>query len=439
MPNKIVNIVVLLIVLIILGILSFRLYQFKEIVPFHEDEHVYINRAIFFDLYYKKDFDSFLWHSFESDYSKLPDLIYGATLVSHKKMSVQSYMSLVDFNTDANGRNSWNVRYSQEYKPMSELPDEIYKRIEPVRMARSASLFFSIGSLICIFLIWWVLNDWLAGLVALLLAGFHPLFVYVTLNVMGDGPLVFFSILTFLFSLLYIRALLKKEYTLGLASVIGLSLGLAISSKLNGLFSLIYILGLLIFLALQKNQKKQVVNIGLGLLFVILICFNTILLTTPQIWEKPISGFLEMIQTRSAIIEAQQRMFASDALHTLPERLVAVSQWVFSWHDGYGKFPPKWENVTVFLIGIFALVSKVTKKSVDNEIKHYQQLLKSFLAWVVIIGGMTTALLPLNWNRYYLPIVLVVIMTQAFGISFLIKGVSKFSYQWWLNKKVTKP
>lgn len=399
--------------------LSFHLYQMKSVVPFHEDEHVYMNRTIFFDLYLQKNFTDPIWFRFENDYSKLPDLLYGAALTLHTGTSTQTYLSRVKFNEDLIDRRSWNVRYSQEYKPLSQLPKEIYERVEPVRVARWVSWGLTIGSLVCVMAIGWVLGDWLAGVLAAGMLGFHPLFVYVMLTAMGDAPLIFFSSLTLLLSLVWLRALRSGQYHFGWAMVLGITVGLAVSSKLNGVFSAVSVIGLFCLATFWSQEKKKMREAGLAFLIMSMTCVNTLLLLTPQIWSHPISGFMDMIHQRNEIARNQQEWFSSDALLTFTDRLEIALLWLFSWHDGYGDFPVQWEQVGLFLAGILTLGSKLKHILDKKSLSLHAQLLIAFLLWVSCVGGLTLVSIPLNWNRYYLPMVLIVIMIQATGASFL--------------------
>lgn len=414
----------ILLPIITVFLLSWYLYTLKEIVPFHEDEHVYINRAIFYDLYSKKDFSSPLWHRYESYDVKLPELIYGMIITKYKKTSVQDYIAVVGFNTSVTGEDSWNHYYARQYLPMSELPRLIYDRIEPVRIARWGSLALSIGSLLSLVAIWLLLDDWLAGLIAVLLLGLHPLYTYATLTAMGDGPLAFFSLLTLLVSLLLSRSARKTGRYIFLSVLLGVFSGFAVSSKLNGLLSFFYACTASFVCVVQNNSNKRMLHACISMLLILFIGATVVLVINPHLWNSPIHNFLQMGYDRKAIIAFQQGLFPQDALRTPSERVAAVLRWAFSRHESYGVFPIVWQEVALTLVGVFALLCEIYKSyDATFVMSHKRTSLVLFSAWCLIIAGATTVLIPLDWNRYYLPIVIVVTMVQSFGASFALRTI----------------
>lgn len=111
--KKIIKFSIIFLAFLYIGI---QLYTQGQVFPYHEDEHVFINRGVYFDLYRKQDFTNPQWRSWEAyDVPKFAELMYGLTLYLHGHHDIQSYLSQVKFNEGSDKEDGWNKYYSRRF------------------------------------------------------------------------------------------------------------------------------------------------------------------------------------------------------------------------------------------------------------------------------------------------------------------------------------
>jgi beta-glucosidase-like glycosyl hydrolase/4-amino-4-deoxy-L-arabinose transferase-like glycosyltransferase len=410
---------------------------------FHEDEYVFVKRGSFLNLYLKGDFSNPAWKEFASyDVPKLAEYIYGATLVSSGHPDVDKYLQEVDFieaKEESEGKTWWQ-KYA--FKDLEEVPLEIREKAAPILTARNASVILGMGVFILIILIGVSLGRWLEGLVASFLLYNNFLSQQVLVKAMGDTPLFFFLLLHLYLSILLVKKINKKKtVSLPLIIVNGIISGLAVSVKLNGGISLIYFFLLLgfVYLFSRRIDKKEKKKLLLGIFLNGLVSFMVFYFLNPFIWGKPIKNSLFMLEHRRGVFKGQQQSSPGLALKNIGQRLTAVYNNFFGQKAYYRNFSIKAFKKKIpvdFLLLISGLLIFIRKtiKIFKRKTENANFLDFTVFLWLVCTGASVILLVPIDWDRYYSPLVVVLTLIEAK----VIAAILNYLYQMVPQNKIKK-
>ncbi|MEA2056585.1 MAG: hypothetical protein U9O78_02655, partial [Patescibacteria group bacterium] len=256
-------------------------------------------------------------------------------------------------------------------------------------------------------------DGWLYGVVSVALLGSRFLFIDIGSKAIGDPPLLFF-LTSYLFSSLLLAKAIKNKQNKKQSSLLALSailVGLAIAVKLNAVISLLHLV--IVYLFLRKINGYSIHETSARIIYLLAISFGLFAVLNPLIWDNPIRRSVEMALYRTSLFKKQQTLFAIDALPNLFSRLRAVF---------IERFP---DLLILMSAGVgYLLFAKVGEKKIVKQfkIKKIMQLIKSeelcqkkfvFGSWLLLNLVITTLIIPLDWDRYYLPILLAVIYLEA--------------------------
>ena len=417
----------LIVVIFFIFVLIFLWNQFK-FVPFHEDEYYFLDRSFTVELLADKKFGDEVWSRYFSyDQPKLAEFAYGLYLSKlSREKGVKEYLRSYGFYDDKQKpyKERWWRRSSGE--EIESLSAEIQQRSTPVLEARRVSLIASFNSLILMFLIGVKLRGLMFGLLSAGLLLENRLFLESTLRAMADSFLLFFLLLTFYLSLFFIERVnsKKNENLTGLSVGIGMSTGLAIASKLNGGLGLIYFfilfIALMFFGRLNKEKEWRLIK---ALAIIIITLFLVFILFNPFTWGQPVKNSLFMFSHRINM-GGQQGLYSKMPLVSLMDKLIGVYERVFSPLGDYGLLQKLFIGTAFFIIGLFTLVEGLLKSKKANLISQDLAL----VLWAVVVLITVVIYIPMDWERYYLPIFPGVILVQLMGIFGVVKWL-KESYE----------
>jgi len=299
-----------------------------------------------------------------------------------------------------------------------ELPDDIKTKVQPVLEARKLAFIFTLGILLICFAIGKMLRGSVLGMILVLTLYNNPLFQNTTLTAMGDAPLLFFLVLELYLSLRFLRLYFVtfRELKLVLLSMFtGIIVGLGVATKLNAILAVHIFIAQLVLLFLSKIKTRG----GKIIVFFLLSCFFTFYIINPYIWPAPLKNTLTFVQHRQSVIKLQQKIWKDEALTTVKQRVNTVVSQVLFPGGAYTTFSLKNSSlpldIIIFIFGLYVLARKMHSKSVNSY---------WFLAiWCFFLAAVTTSVLPLNWNRYFLPIVVPVIFIQSLAITLIFESL----------------
>lgn len=427
-------------ILITLGLFIYfwqQLELMKVTKYFHPDEYIFVRRAEFLDLYLNGDFNNPVWQSYDSyDVPKFAEYIYGFSLYLQGHTNLNQYFSQVQFignGQDELGEGNWQKQEAlfQKYAfiDLQKMPLDILTKIEPILLARQAATLFSLGLLIAVFIIGLRINGWLTGIIASILVYNNFLSSEIMVKAMGDSVLIFLILAHFLLTLSLIKKfIVTKKLNYWLLLIIGITGGLATATKLNGgltavYFSLVLLMGLIPWSVLTK-QKMTVFFKGFGSL---VISFMVFCLINPFTWKSPISESLFMIKFRQKVFIEQQTNFPYWTLTSLAMRLQATDWKFFIPKAEYANFTIKAPflgtvtlDIWITVAGLLLICWQILYGG--RQRKYYF----AFLLWLMVMIGSVVLLIPLDWDRYYYPVIISIALIQALVIGWGLKGMLRF-------------
>lgn len=432
------NLKLVILIIYFVSLTFFYLRQAKQ-TPLHGDEMTFIGRGEFLDLYLKGDFKNELWQGFDSyEVPKLMEYFYGFSTMIYGRDSIDNYLRKISFTADVraalfkqwpNNNNDSNITiFSYDYKEPIEdqFQEPQISQIKTILFARTWSvLVFSIPAFILLFLVGRQLfgNTW--ALILTIMFSSHQLTILCFTRAMSDNTVVFFSLL---FVHLLIR-LLNQHQSLNKTSLsssfflIGIISGLATATKLNGGINVLILMFILSWL---KHKNRLSWRYYFFFLFsYLLAAFVVFFLINPFVWTNTTNHLWRMLECRIKTSAMFQQKFSNEALLTLGQRATRIFQLFFSLNNSYSIFG----SIKNFLYSELLLLIWAFK----SILKKNQQLVVSqqlILIWAIGFLLITSALIPLSWDRYFLPILLSLSIVEIFGLKHLILDCHRY-----INKK----
>lgn len=393
--------------LIILLIFSLALYFFRnELILsaaktiIHADEAGYICKLKYADLFSRGDFSSYSWkEGWAYDSPLLMSYINGLALRFSKYHSFPASF-LCQQASQVEKKMGWNDPQGKKlYLPPEQIP--------VLATLRTISVNISLLSALLIGLISLLVGGWLAALGAFFLLFYNPFFFKVGVWAIADPLLLFLLLLAVVVGFLLLRSVFleRGNQYLCLAIIAGMIGGLALSVKINGFLALIYLLfPLLLGLGIKPYRLVVCRKRFLLTLFIVSIIFVVLFfLLHPQLYKDPLGGIGEMVARRFSEAEFHKRSFP-EPMAPLPERIPQFIQALFwqydSWRILLGAKTP-FLSLGLFLVGLAILADRVfndyRKGFAGNSLVFFGSLLATFI--------MVFSYIPMNWDRYYLPLI----------------------------------
>jgi hypothetical protein len=246
---------------------------------------------------------------------------------------------------------------------------------------------------------------------------------------MGESPLLACITLFMLLSNELLKVAEKKElkkpavlflYFL----IMGIIIGLAESSKLNGLSLLAagIIFSIIIAFRVYQNRIKRIQFGFISILILITSSQFTWISLNPYLWPDPMNRTIKMFNQRVDEIHIQENTYPASMVGGITQRIEIVTKRIFY---NYAAIPFLffWPiNIIFFMIGlVFSLVNSFQFLKNKNS--------RTSLITICIVGIITSfpsLLTPLDWDRYYLlPVFFsTIFIAIGIGVSILFVNVS---------------
>ena len=422
----------------------FYLWQQSNKTALHDDEIMFVGRSYFLDHYLQADFQNKIWKSFDSyDVPKFGEFSYALLLKSYFNFSSsKEYLSQTNFYNAFSSEEFLSYLNSKGYEKdevpkefnskfmntewadflkflreekhtsISEFPETTTKNLKTIFIARKLAVIIAFLNLFLVFLICSKMKNITQGIICIIMLIFNKSFITISTRAMGDG----FFLMTILSSFILSQKIIedysiKKKFNTPLLLSLGIIIGIGISSKLNAGLALIYFSSLILIL-IFKN--KILINKGIvAIIITTITSYLTFLLLNPFTWTNPIKNSLFMIQHRIEVFKIQQLYFPDIATITLKTKVINTIKSVF------------FAN-TNMLWGLILLLSAVLGFSfiLKKYLKFKNDFFKlSLLLLTVVIAIPTIIFLPLNWLRYYYPIIILVNIFSSYSFVKLLKKI----------------
>jgi hypothetical protein len=343
-----------------------------------------------------------------------------------------------DLNLDWVWAESWQVNLAEGRIP----------RAEVLLAGRTPAAVLGALTVVLVFALGALARGLGVGLAAALLFGLHPLMLLHSRRAMAEGPLLFASTLAMLAAVLCARQLDGqgrfnwRSLSSG-ALTVGALAGLAFSSKQSAI-ALIPALLAPAALAIwrssgpQGRQLEALVTLGLAAVLAASLVF---LMLNPVAWAAPKEALGAMLVARVTLVQSQTatlgQLAAGQTLPTVADRLRAALLHLFLqppavWdvavanHLGYLKPQAEayfaaplhrtWPAVGALLLGLtMAGLAFSGLRVWRDRLGPATRAEQAFWAWSLAVVAFTALAVPLDWQRYFLPLLPPACLFAALG------------------------
>lgn len=412
--------------LVLLGILTIFYWIGVPGVPFHPDESTYIFTSSDADLFWQQPSALFWRPNTENDprqrYREL-DAPFVVNLIAVGRWVTAQPALPVDWDWSK----TWTENQQQGAFPNRAL----------LLVARySVAALFPFSVLLVYLAARRAANEWTAWLAALLLAS-NALVLLHTRRAMAEGPLLFATALM-------MWALVRAEQRGWLTSI---PAALAFSAKQT--LAALAPVGLLAAFwspasaVTAKSRRGMLHAAGQGVLFVAILV-GLIFLFHPFLWSEPLPALQSALRARQALASAQAVDRPDQVLDTPAKKLVGmigslyITPPIFSETANYttetraaeaaylanplhSLFRSLVVGGILLAISLFGFITATVRALKAKSVEQRRLVLLLFATLTQALGLL--ALVPLPWQRYYLPLVPFSCLWAAYGIDRLRAGL----------------
>lgn len=364
---------------------------------FNADELIYLSRSNYWTAFKSGDFRSPLWSQdwVTYDQPQLTNYIYAS--IPGDRNLIDSSNSPCQKPSDTNFYNTWSCL---DGKPLSSWGSSLYQLKTMVTKGRVLATGISALAIATTYYLGLVVAGPLAGLIASLYLGYFTYFQGLSTMIMEDQTLLVFLNLQFIATLLLIK---NKKYSLLLLTTIGITTGLAFSTKLSAAIPTLIIYLCLAFISI-KNKTVKFSHLVISAL----LAASIFIALHPFLWSNPVGGFFKMITWRTTQIASHAG--SPDMLHGITDKVV------YTLSEGFSSWEITNKPLTIVSLVTVAFISLITLLKTNISF--------SFISIVNIV--LFVLMLPLKWNRYLLPImpaIAVYIGSFPITLSIIIKKI----------------
>ena len=404
-------------------VLSVPFLRRLESQTFHGDENYWLKSSKYFKLFFiDRDFSNKEWTE-RMAYEEPP---VGGYIIG-LALSVFGYGDKIQALGDMNRwvfleDYDWNVA-------QGALPPE-----EILYVARLAIAI--LGSLTCL-MIYWIGKSIFgvrAGLIAALLLAYNPLMLSYGRRAMTDVPLLFFLTANVVLMIFFYQSLLKKKIlqTFVFSALTGVNIALAAGTKLSGVLAAIIFVSfcmLIVFIKagqpkLQQDiirSSKEIKITLISLLIAGVIAIFVFVVINPYLYHQPLKGMIYLVKYRIQLLQEQPGLYGI-ALTSLSQKFSFVM-----------RIPLLPGNQVILgnifkspvAICLFLLASAMLLYGeVKYILKNYRASLRSIIfIWIAVTFFGIIVWIPIDWDRYCLPLVPCVAMMIGYGIDKIIAKI----------------
>lgn len=239
--------------------------------------------------------------------------------------------------------------------------------------------------------------------------------------IMTDNLLLVLIAAGLLWSLTLLRrsagAAMPAILGLAMATATGFTLGLGTSTKLNGALGCVAFALALLGLLLAKRQRQQACWYPWAWMATSAVCACGIFVALyPMLWADLGGGIRYLFERWDTLLERQQQSFPNGAVEGVGAKLGA------SWNRGVlgigPSWVPHWLLAALVGFGMVQLSVRAWSSLRDDQADPSPWVLWCFtLTW--FLG--TALWLPLDWTRYYLPIMVFTCLLAALPLASLAR------------------
>lgn len=411
-----------------LAVLLFALWQFSDSLhksTFHPDESRWINRAVYLEQ---------LQHplgSFWSDSYLIRGQPPMGSYITGLGLLIQGQP------LDSNG--PWNFVYGNDGDVNWNVTNGNVPQVEVLLDARKTSIFLGLVLVLTTYVIVTMLSNWIGGVVAGVFLGVHPLTIYLATLAVSDMAFTTVIALSGFCALMLAR---RPSWWWTIA--LGILMGMGASLKLSPIFLAIGMAAVGIAILLEPIARRipglrwlsahlglgdaKVQRMGLLLLALPVIAGGFFLASYPYLWSDPIGRTEVLFDFRRDEMANQSRIWGDQAIHSRIDALDRTWNMLEVRYSASGRVFDRLGidigqvdvqdgfDMPLLLAGLLTFVALALWKGFRTP--HLLTLIVLSGQVMIILAGIN-----INFNRYYLPILLYLAIGLGIGAGTAIDGL----------------
>ncbi len=325
-------------------------------------------------------------------------------------------------------------------------------------VGRLTAAFFGLGTCLLLFYLGRRLFDTLTGLCASVILAYHPLFLICSRWVTTDTPLLFFMTLQAVLVLWWLDAVFQSRSRRGmvLGVLVGINSAAAAGVKLNGFLSVAWwgFFGVVLLVSFAEPYLRgscpgqggmrgycadaRVRLAAVSLALSVAVCAFVFVAVNPFLYRTPLRRLEDMAVHRMSVVRFQQAREPNSLLNTPRAKwdgmclqfcgyrnaqpLQAVYNLVLPHSAGLAwTLHLPFLDLYLFWTGFIVLLIAEALRFLRAQPPSGQSV---FLAWTAVTLGGTFLWLPMDWGRYYLPLLPgICLMVSAAVVFFLRRSI----------------
>jgi hypothetical protein len=405
---------------LVLSLLMAGLFLFDRAareVEFFGDEGRYIHRARFFYyLFVQHDFTRPEWSDRDGNLTHtammLPHYLIGASLwaTGHQ---VQDLPRMYSWKASPELNRRWG-----------RVPDE-----QMLMQARLPMVMLAAGSVVVLYFLGRALDGVVAGVIAALIVASSPLAREYLVRAGSDAPLAFLVLLGLLFGAIGIRK--GGGLPIGWALAVGVTLGLAVGSKLTALLSWAAVVGWAMLATtatwrwpgVYRSRVSALWPAAGGWFIALIVASGVFVLSNPHLYPDPLLHARHLIESRAADMQEMYAYFKADAVRNPLDRPrhVVVGSLVQATLFGLRGFPLE---AALAILGAAVLIHRTLREWSENGVISADGFV--LLTVLCYFTGVSAGLL-LAFERYFVPPLLLGALLSGLGLSAITGRLSVLS------------
>lgn len=425
--------------LLILPILIPKYFLQIKSTPFqYWDEYEWVSTSYFAEFYNPKDLNHPVWKSFESyDQPKLTELLFGFWLsmkfydeIDHSNAYPYTTFLLKNNYTSLEQEQMVSLLGQKSIVPMDEFTWFDGKRIDELQDITAARLVHEarilnlwillMAIIITYYLLLQVLNP-ISAFLASVYYGLNILVLQTALTAQSEAIFLLTFNTSLLFLLLHFRYPKKTLYYF----MFLLFTGLCTSTKLNGLMLLLIYFVIILF---QTYRKQKTIRMTLTrMILSLIIPFLVLIMLNPYTHSSPIVSTYDLFHWR--VSTSTYDRSAEDFLSNPIDRIQHIAEHFTATNSEkrydiiLDKSSNIYMNVVLSMISLSGFVYYCYYAFKDKPKPSF--LILSFLT---IVGAMSFYLF-YDWPRYYIQVVIFIIIFQVTAVQFILYFAYNFIQQ----------
>lgn len=411
-------------VLLLFSFLAGLYFYDLKATPFHIDEHEFIRKSYYFDLFFtKRNLNDPRWYTRDAPQQpKLGPYIYGLTLHWIGINDIEKTLEKIDFHNINVGEISWWWKWWA--KPLEDPPNKLIPSFNLVWQGRKVAILFSLCTLSLLFLFALKTKGVSFALLSVLLLGTNSLMFTYGRRAMTDSMQLFSFFFNLLLFWLFLKSFEKKEKKkiILLSLALGVNCAFGTGVKVSGILIFLFLLSMfLILFALQVRSKRSVRLLILSF-SIITVSFLVIFVSLhPYLYHDTFRQFYSMFTDRLVEADSNRELLPLFAVFSRRQALkLIVTRTLFSPEIINFKFYGLPVDAFLFFAGFLIIGGRAVKTLLNKRKVSGEMIL---VVWSIVVILSLTYYLRLDLPRYYLPTVASITITQSYALIYLLQDI----------------